>query len=445
LLCRTDKVARRWTGPPTRAGAWADAANPIGFRREKRPRIARYGGCTTAWDMRTPFARTLTFLEARDGARSTYLLGGALAVAALWAAWLCGTTTQVWAVSESGRLLASGAASPIQTPMAGVVALTSLSLGAEVKAGDVLVTLDASAEELRKREEEERGRGLAEAALSVEAILEAERGLATATARASATRLSSAAAHAKATADVAALARQQDEAMRKLREASLVSGLDALKVAEDLQRQRGQVAVAVAETATAAADLDRARREASVRLLGLQRELVELRTRIAASRATVAQLEWEVARRQIRAPVDGVVADIEPLPRGAAVSPGQKVAVVVPRARLRWVAHFPVREAVGRIQPGQRARIRVDAFPWTAYGPLTAVVTGVGSEQNEQRVRVELDVAFENPNIPLAHGMTGTTDIEIERLSPLRLLLRLAGQHVESAPTRKDPSKESSS
>jgi hypothetical protein len=34
--------------------------------------------------------------------------------------------------------------------------------------------------------------------------------------------------------------------------------------------------------------------------------------------------------------------------------------------------------------------------------------------------------------VPLSHGMTGTTDIVVEELSPLRLLLRLVGRSVQS-------------
>lgn len=377
--------------------------------------------------MRKPFAKTLAFLDSADQPRTGRVVAAAALLVAVWAMWLVGSRTTVYAVSDDGRLLAAGAASPVQVPAAGIIAATQLSLGAEVKAGAVLVELDSSSESLRRDEEETRSKGLVQAIESLELIIDAERGLATATARAGATRVSSAAARARASADIAAFGRQQDDAMRKLKEASLVSGIDALKAAEEMQRQRGLVTVNTAETATAAADLDRSRKETTVRLLNLQRELVELKSRVAGSRVVIAQLDWEIARRKVRAPVDGTVADVLALPTGAAVSAGQTLATVVPHTKMRWVAYFPAREAVGRLRVGQRARIRVDAFPWTAYGPLTATVAGVGSEPREQRVRVELDLTGENTSIPLSHGMTGTTDVEVEALSPLRLLLRLSG------------------
>lgn len=381
--------------------------------------------------MRKPFSKTLSFLDFEEKSRAGRVVLATCLLIAGWVVWLQFSKTTVYAVSDEGRLLAAGAASPVQMPVAGIIAETQLALGAEVKAGAVLVELDTASERLRRDEEDARTRGLVQAVESLELIIEAERGLATATARAGATRVSSAAARARASADIAAFAKQQDDAMRKLKEASLVSGLDALKAAEEMQRQRGQVTVNTADTAQAAADLDRTRKETTVRLLNLQRELGELKSRIAAARVLTAQLDWEIARRKVRAPVDGTVADVLALPSGAAVGAGQTLATVVPRTKMRWVSYFPAREAVGRLHAGQKARIRLDAFPWTAYGPLDATVVSVGSEPREQRVRVELDITGENPNIALSHGMTGITDVQVEELSPLRLLLRLSGQTVQ--------------
>lgn len=381
--------------------------------------------------MRKPFAKTLAFLDSEERTRAGRVVLATSLLIAAWVIWLQFSKTTVYAVSDEGRLLAAGAASPIQMPVPGIIAETQLTLGADVKAGSVLVELDTASERLRRDEEDTRTKGLTQAVESLEQIIEAERGLATATARAGASRVSSAAARARASADIAAFARQQDDAMRKLKEASLVSGLEALKAAEEMQRQRGQVTVNTADTAQAAADLDRTRKETAVRLLNLQRELTELKSRIAAARVQMAQLDWEIARRKVRAPVDGTVADVLALPSGAAVSAGQTLATIVPRTKMRWVAYFPAREAVGRLHAGQKARIRLDAFPWTAYGPLNATVVSVGSEPREQRVRVELDITGENANIPLSHGMTGITDVQVEELSPLRLLLRLSGQTVQ--------------
>jgi membrane fusion protein (multidrug efflux system) len=378
--------------------------------------------------MRNPFPRTLSFLESEERFRPGRFALLVALVALVWGAWMSLARTHVYAVSEDGRLLAAGAASPVQTPALGVIVENHLSLGAEVQSGDVLVQLDVQAELLRKAEEESRLTGLRSAAESLEVIIEAERSLAVASSRAATSRVASAATRAKVAADVAAITRQQDEAMKKLKEASLASGLDVLKTAEAMQAQRGQVSVSSAEAAQASADVERARKEADVRLLSLARELTELRSRVALSQTAISLLDYEIARRTLRAPIGGTIADVVPLPKGAAVTAGQVLGTIVPKAPMRWIAYFPPREAVGRIREGQQARIRLDAFPWTAYGALDAKVLHVGSEAREQRVRVELVLSDPQSGIPLTHGMTGSTDITVEELSPGRLFLRLIGQ-----------------
>jgi len=388
-----------------------------------------------------PFSRTLSFLETEERATSGRFIALLTALLLAWLLWLTLSKATAYAVSEEGRLLAAGAASNVQTPVPGVIAETHLSLGLHVTAGEILVSIDSTVEELRRKEEEARLAGLNLACEALETIIRAERELGEANLRAGASRVQSAETRARVAADIAALVKQQDVTMLRLREAALASHLDEVKVAEQLSRERGQATIQYAERALAAADLDRARKESEVRLLNLMKDRVELKSRIAESRAVVAELEWEIARRTIRAPVSGIVADMIGLPKGSAVNANQVLGTVVPEEAMRWVAYFPPSEAVGRIQIGQSARIRLDAFPWTAYGAVSATVRGVGSEPREQRVRVELELLGDNRDIPLSHGMTGAVDVRVEELTPLKLLLRLSGQvaHVSPAPKPNPP------
>jgi hemolysin D len=378
--------------------------------------------------MQVPFGKTLAYLDREE--RTTVgrrLLLGAF-VAALWGAWLGFSKTTVYAVSEEGRLLAAGAASPVQPSVPGVVVENNLKLGAFVHVGEVLLQLDTAAEKLRRNEEQVKLDSLDIGIESLAAIIDAENGLALAVVRSGNSRSVAAATRAKVASDVASLTKQQNDAMKRLKEASLASGMEVLKEAEAMQRQRGEVSINSAEASNAAADADKARKEVAVRLLNLQRELGDLKGKKAASSAILAQLDWEISRRTLRASIDGTIADMQSLPNGAGLVANQVVATIVPYAKMKWVAYFSPREAVGRIHEGQRARIRMDAFPWTAYGALYGRVVSVGSEPREQRIRAEFEVLQENSQIPLSHGMSGTTEVEVESLSPIRLLLRLSGQ-----------------
>jgi membrane fusion protein (multidrug efflux system) len=73
--------------------------------------------------------------------------------------------------------------------------------------------------------------------------------------------------------------------------------------------------------------------------------------------------------------------------------------------------------------------LRLDGFPWTEYGSIGATVTHVGSEVRDGRIRVELAL---NPHsassIPMQHGLPGTVQVEVERISPASLVLRVVGR-----------------
>jgi len=105
---------------------------------------------------------------------------------------------------------------------------------------------------------------------------------------------------------------------------------------------------------------------------------------------------------------------------------------VIPSGELRIVAEFPL-SSVGRVRAGQTARTRLEAYPWTEYGTVPAVVESVGTEAQHAHVRVELTLHLP-PSSPilLQHGLLGKVVVEVERVSPATLLLRAAGQLVRT-------------
>jgi len=157
-------------------------------------------------------------------------------------------------------------------------------------------------------------------------------------------------------------------------------------------------------------------------------ELNKLRSDQATAGVTIQRLEEEVDRRWIRAPVDGKLGEVAPLRIGMVVHEGEKLAAVVPAGKLRVVANFDPPAALGRIRPGQHARLRLEGFPWAQYGSVAATITNVASEIRDGSIRVELALdAHSDSRIPLQHGLPGSVEVEIETLSPANLVLRTAG------------------
>ncbi len=175
--------------------------------------------------------------------------------------------------------------------------------------------------------------------------------------------------------------------------------------------------------------------ERQVRLARLQRDVVELEGESAVEAAAILRLEHNITLLTVRAPVAGLVGEVGAFPVGTVVRAAEKLGSIVPAGTSRAVALFPA-AAVGRLRPGQPARLRLQAYPWTQYGTLTATVSNVGSEPSEGRVRVELALdPQQSTSIPLQHGLPGTAEVEVERVAPVVLALRAAGQLLRNPQT----------
>ena len=147
------------------------------------------------------------------------------------------------------------------------------------------------------------------------------------------------------------------------------------------------------------------------------------------------RLELRIERRVIKSPIAGSIGTLAGKKTGSLVQKGEVLVTMVPTAELQVVALLPVSTALGRVEVGQHARLRLDGFPWTQFGSLTATVARVGQESQDGMLRVELDADHASlRRLPLRHGLTGNLDIEVEQLRPIDLVLRKLAQHLGRDP-----------
>lgn len=90
-------------------------------------------------------------------------------------------------------------------------------------------------------------------------------------------------------------------------------------------------------------------------------------------------------RTQLRAPSAGLVQQIEVSTIGQVVASGQSLMSVVPVDEPLEVEAMIVNKDIGFITPGQRAVVKVEAFPFTRYGSIEARVVKVSSDAVEDR------------------------------------------------------------
>jgi membrane fusion protein (multidrug efflux system) len=338
---------------------------------------------------------------------------------------------------------------PIAARVNGQIAKRLVEDNQRVKKGDVLIQIDDADFAARGKQSEaelETTRAQAAAADAQVQVVEASAkgGLQTARASFSGSSMGVANAEAQLAASRAGLERSKAEARKGeldlQRTKQLVAGnalprerLDNAQVAYDAS----QAALAQAQAQVAAAS--EMRRLASTRVdeaRGRLDQSTPIAAQIASARANadlaharikVAEATLELARLQLSytkvvASEDGLVTKLTVQP-GQMIQIGQPLAELVPD-RTYVVANFKETQ-VGRMRPGQRARLRIDAFPGVEFeGKVESLGGGTGARfsllppdnasGNFVKVvqRVPVRIAWsKRPDLPLQAGLS--TDVTV--------------------------------
>src|ERR1043166_4217227 len=98
--------------------------------------------------MATPFTRTLRSLRA-ENQRARWVVLALCAILGGWTLWLFFARVSVYEVTDAARTELDGVVHPLEAQASGMVTRSRLLLGAEVKAGDVLVELDTRPQALQ--------------------------------------------------------------------------------------------------------------------------------------------------------------------------------------------------------------------------------------------------------------------------------------------------------
>ena len=183
------------------------------------------------------FSRSVRSIENDGYRRSGLLLATSFVLVAAWLGWFLFARVAVIEVAETARLEVDQAAYSIEATVAGRVTASRLALGQEVRAGDVLVELDAEPLRLaQKREQANQAAfapqvaALAQQITAEEKALEEQRGVALA-------RSEESNAHRHEADIVADHADLEMKRAAKLREDGLASEAEALRAkAEAAQR-----------------------------------------------------------------------------------------------------------------------------------------------------------------------------------------------------------------
>jgi multidrug resistance efflux pump len=351
---------------------------------------------------------------------------------ALTVAWASISRVPVYAVSAFARLQARDEVHPVDALVSGRVLTVHLPVGGKVSKGDVLVALDASDVSLRLDEARAAERGFGAQIAALEQELEArEQALAT-TGTLGKASVSEAQANRTETQAEAALAVREQARADAMRLAGVVAESEADRASATAAQTAAAVAAHDRRLTVLSTETQRDLSDRRAINQSLRRSLAALNAQRDSEAIQIKRLEVELERHTVRAPISGRLGQIRAPQVGSVVAVGQTIAVVTPDTSLELVADFLPADAIGRVRPGQGARMRVTGFPWTQYGVLSAKVIAVSSEVSDGHIRVQLQLdEHANPLIPLDHGLVGEVEVELEQVSPATLLARSAGQLFE--------------
>jgi len=381
--------------------------------------------------MAAVFAQSMRALAADKGRWSFTGLIMVIALLGGWGAWFVCARVTVYEATPTARLEVDQAVHPIATPVAGRVVATSLVVGRVVQAGEVLAELDAEAPRLHYEEARAQLTALTaqrqarrQEILAEQATQEHERQAARAALAETRVRHREAEIVAQAAAEHAAI-------FARLHARGLAPQLDLLRTRADADQK--QAAAEALRLTIGRLELDQRTKdsERTARLSQLHREGTRLEGDLHTAEATLARLAHTIEQTRISAPIAGHLGEVAAIQKGAVVRQGDILGVVVPAGALRVVAHFLPTTALGRVQTGQSAQMRLEGFPWAQYGSLAGTVTSVATEARDGVIRVELRLEPATATaIPLQHGLSGTVEVEVEHVSPANLVLRGLGKHL---------------
>lgn len=355
----------------------------------------------------------------------------ASAIFALWLAWFASGALEVVERSTTARLEFGGAVVRVEAPVGAALESLAVLPGDRVTSGQLLAKLDSRplrdeaaelTDELASKEEEAANLSLQEGAEreieSAEvALYETER------------------AHLEQK-----LAGEEQGLQFAGEEAARVAKLAGLGLYPELDRLRNQAALRQKENAVAVLrrDLERQRadhltkdRQARARSERLTQQQVALAGEIASIRRRIEGLEHEIRERELRAPVAGTVGRALADPQGAFIEQGESVVEIASQSQVEVEAFFPV-SALGRLRPGQPARVRLDLGESAESRPWQGIVQRIETEPSERGLRVQLKLADSGGSEnSLRHGTPARVEVVVDRLSPFRWATRRFARFLE--------------
>ena len=352
-----------------------------------------------------------------------------------------------------GRVIPAGKVQLIQAPEAATIQELKVKAGERVRRGQLLALLDnpesrqiqAETESLQERAARlgAEGTGSSATLSGEEATLSEVRRQAlssrVAALRASAEQRRREASEAAATisslSQSLSLAQQNVDRLAPLAAKNIVPQTELANAQREVVDLRGRIAAAREQQGRAMAAVAEANSQASEASFTFRQDALNERSQVAQKIAVNEESLRGARGRELRSPVDGVVNNLQATSIGGFVQAGQKVMEVVPIGEKLQVETRVKPSDIAFIKVGDKALVKVTAYDFSIYGGLAGRVTQISADsiydeaQKEAyfNVIVETDRSYleaSGRRLPITPGMITTTEIITGRKSILSYLLK---------------------
>ena len=345
----------------------------------------------------------------RQSGRWAYLTTwGLIATTGLSISWLVLAKTEEVVVAP-GTLVPIGSVQEIQMPMGGIVEEILVKDGDQVKANDILIRLDteASAERLRSTNESLKFK-LKQLDLK---NIELKQYI----------RLNN--DSIDTLTEKVSFEQEILDRYNSLAKVGAAAELQSLQQRNTVREVKGRLS----ETR-----LDGLRQKAI-----LNQDIQRLKLDVARLNSELAEVRMTLRYQVLKAPVDGVVFDLQPKGKGFTGQSSETLMKIVPGNALEAKVEIPSSD-IGFVRHGMQVDLSIDSFPATDFGVLHGRVDRIGSDalapdpaKQEFEYRYPAIIGLKSQtlpqkdgkNLPLQPGMSLTANIKLRKVSYLQLLL----------------------
>lgn len=235
------------------------------------------------------------------------------------------------------------------------------------------------------------------------------------------------------------LAQDQVNMLAPLAQKNIVPQTELLSAQRELVDIRGRLAASRQASSRAAASINEASAQVSEAQYQFRQDALneksQISAKIAVNKETIRGAEGKLSRTEIRSPVNGIVNDVQVTTVGGFLNAGEKIMQIVPMGDKLLIEARISPKDIAFVKVGDKANVKVTAYDFSIYGGLTGKIAQVSADSIYDEIErqayfsviVETDKSYlfaKGKRLPITPGMVCDVEIMTGRKSILNYLLK---------------------